>query len=385
MSQREMRVALIRGGTSKGVFLRETEFEGFDSEMRDRVILALFGSPDLRQIDGLGGGSSTTSKVMIVGESSIPGVDLEYTFGQVSLDKPLVDYGGTCGNLTSAVGVFGINERMVEATDPLTRLVLFNRNTEKTIVAEIPTREGVAESEGDLAIDGVPGAGARIITRYQSPEGGVTGDLFPTGNPSDMLRVGGKALKCSIVDAVNPVVFVEASGLGLRGDELPVRLNGDRDALEVLEVLRSEAAARARIVEDSALATARSPGIPKVAYVAPPSDYETVAGDVVPAGEINVLARILSMQKAHPAFAVGAAICTAVAAVHAETVVAAVSRFDAGAADSRAVVVSIGHPEGTMRVELTVGREPGRPPIVVEAAVERTARYLMRGTAFYRL
>lgn len=385
MPQREMRVALIRGGTSKGVFLRDTELEGFDSETRDRVILALFGSPDLRQIDGLGGGSSTTSKVMIVGESSMPGVDLEYLFGQVSLDKPLVDYGGTCGNLTSAVGVFGINEGMVEATDSLTRLVLFNRNTAKTVVVEIPTRDGVAESEGDLTIDGVPGTGARIMTRYQSPEGGVTGDLFPTGNVSDMLRGGGKVVKCSIVDAVNPVVFVEASRLGLRGDELPAELSGNRNVLEALEALRSEAAARARIVEDSSVATAKSPGIPKVAFVAPPHDYKTVEGDVVSVSGISVLARIMSMQKAHPAFAVGAAICTAVAAVHPGTVVAAVSRFDAGPADSHTVVVSIGHPAGIMKVELTINREPGRPPVVADASVERTVRYLMRGTAFYRL
>lgn len=385
MSQREVRVALIRGGTSKGVFLRETELEGCDSEARDQIILALFGSPDLRQIDGLGGGSSTTSKVMIVDKSSMVGVDLEYTFGQVSLDKPLIDYGGTCGNLTSAVGVFGINEGMVEATDPLTKLVLFNRNTEKTILAEIPTRAGVARSDGDLVIAGVPGTGARIITRYRDPEGGVTGHLFPTGNPSDMLHVGDKDLKCSIVDAVNPVVFVEASGFGLKGNELPAQLNGNHDVLEALEMLRSEAAARARIVGDSAIATAQSPGIPKVAIVAPPCDYETVVGDVVPADEINVLARILSMQKAHPAFAVGAAICAAVAAVHPETVVAAVSRFDAGAANSRTLVVSIGHPEGTMSVELTIRRQSGEPPTVEAAAVERTARYLMRGSAFYQI
>lgn len=385
MPQREMRVTLIRGGTSKGVFLRETELEGFDSEMRDRVILALLGSPDLRQIDGLGGGSSTTSKVMIVGESSMPGVDLEYTFGQVSLDKPLVDYGGTCGNLTPAVGVFGINEGMVDAKGSFTRIVLFNRNTEKTVIVEMPTRDGIAESEGDLAIDGVPGTGARITARYQSPEGGVTGDLFPTGNVSDVLRVGAKVIKCSIVDAVNPVVFVEAAGLGLRGDELPDELNGNRNVLEALEALRSEAAARARIVEDSSVATAESPGIPKVAFVAPPYDYTSVKGTVISASEINVLARIMSMQKAHPAFAVGAAICTAVAAVHPGTVVAAASRFDAGPADSRTVVVSIGHPAGTMKVELAINREPGRPPVVAEAVVERTARYLMRGTAFYRL
>lgn len=385
MPQREMRVALIRGGTSKGVFLRETELEGFDSEMRDRVILALLGSPDLRQIDGLGGGSSTTSKVMIVGESSMPGVDLEYTFGQVSLDKPLVDYGGTCGNLTPAVGVFGINEGMVDAKGSFTRIVLFNRNTEKTVIVEMPTRDGIAESEGDLAIDGVPGTGARITARYQSPEGGVTGDLFPTGNVSDVLRVGAKVIKCSIVDAVNPVVFVEAAGLGLRGDELPDELNGNRNVLEALEALRSEAAARARIVEDSSVATAESPGIPKVAFVAPPYDYTSVKGTVISASGINVLARIMSMQKAHPAFAVGAAICTAVAAVHPGTVVAAASRFDAGPADSRTVVVSIGHPAGTMKVELTINREPGRPPVVAEAVVERTARYLMRGNAFYRL
>jgi len=385
MPQKEIRVALIRGGTSKGVFIRDAELAGFDPAARDRILLALFGSPDPRQIDGLGGGTSTTSKVVIVGESSRPGVDLEYTFGQVSLDKSLVDYGGTCGNLTTAVGVFGINEGMVEATDPLTRLVLFNRNTQRTVVAEIPTSGGVADPEGNLRIAGVPGTGARILTRYRDPAGGVTGRLLPTGNPVDTVHVGGETVSCSIVDAVNPVVFVEASAVGLTGRETPAELNGNRKALEALETVRGEASVLARIVESPGTAAAQSPGVPKVAFVSPPCDYRTVSGERLSASEINVLARILSMQKAHPTYAVGAAICTAVAALCPGTVVCSAACLDGDPRRERTTTITIGHPVGTMRVELTVDYPENGPPIVVEAAVERTARYLIAGTAFYRL
>jgi 2-methylaconitate cis-trans-isomerase PrpF len=385
MTQKKIRVALIRGGTSKGVFLRDAELAGFDPATRDRILLALFGSPDPRQIDGLGGGTSTTSKVMIVGESSRPGVDLEYTFGQVSLDKSLVDYGGTCGNLTAAVGIFGINEGMVEATDPLTRLVLFNHNTQRMVVAEIPTTGGVADPEGDLRIAGVPGTGARILTRYRDPAGGVTGRLLPTGNPIDTVHVGDKTVSCSIVDAVNPVVFVEASALDLTGRESPAELSGNREALEALEAVRDEAAVLARIVESPGTAAAQSPGVPKVAFVSPPSDYDTVSGDRVRADDINVLARILSMQKAHPAYAVGAAICTAVAALCPGTVVGSAARLDGDPRVERTTALTIGHPVGTIRVELTIEHRDDGPPSVLEAAVERTARYLMGGTAFYRL
>jgi len=386
MENGSVEITLMRGGTSKGVFLRKEEFEKIPEEYRERAILSIFGSPDARQIDGLGGATSTTSKMMIVARSSEPDIDVEYTFGQIAVDKPLIDYGGNCGNLTAAVGVFAVDEGMVAAHEPVTTLTLYNTNTQKRVVAEIPVEGGKAKTEGDCRIQGVPGTSARIVNRYINPSGGVTGKLFPTGNKIDILEVGTEEIRCSILDVMNPVVFLLAKNLSLTGKELPEEVNSDPQLLSKLEMIRGEVAERLGLVRDSTETAATSPGIPKIAFVAPPDDYDDSYGNAIKSEELNLLARMMSMQKAHPTYAVTGAMCTAAAAVLEGTVVSEIARFDTRSSEEeREREVVIGHPRGTISVRVKLAKTATGNTEILEAVVYRTARKLMKGSAFYRI
>lgn len=371
--QKSIPCVIMRGGTSKGVYFKASDLPTKKKEELDKIILAIFGSPDPMQIDGLGGTHSHTSKTMIVTPSSKPDIDVEYTFGQVAIEKPLIDYGGNCGNLTSAVGPFAINEGLVEPEEPITSVVLYNTNTEKTIIAEVPVENGWAKTRGDFSIDGVPGTAAKIVNRYLDPGGSVTGSLFPTGNLVDELDIEEGEIKCSIVDATNPVVFVKAADIGLTGKELPAEINSNQELLRKLEGIRSQAAEVIRIVEHSEEATDKSPGIPKMAFVAEPQGYTNSLGEEVRAEEINLLPRIMSMQKAHHAYAMTGAMCTAAAAKLEGTVVNEVARIERDE-------VTIGHPKGKITVEVKVEEQQ-----VKELIVTRTARRLMKGKAYYSI
>lgn len=383
MEQFSIAATVMRGGTSKGVFLKKVDFEAIPEGRRDQAILSIFGSPDARQVDGLGGATSTTSKLMVVGASKQPGVDVEYTFGQVAVDKPRIDYGGNCGNLTAAVGVFALLEKLAKAVEPTTVLTLYNTNTKKRIVAEIPVEGGMPRADGDFRIQGVPGTGAKITNRYLDPAGGVTGKLLPTGNRVDIVHADAKQYRCSILDVINPVVFVLARDLGLSGAELPEELSGKPGLLSTLERIRGEVAQMLGIVADGTKAAFESPGIPKISLVAGPVSYSDSTGAEVRSEQVNVLGRMLSMQKPHPAYAVTGAMCTAVAAVLAGTIVNEVARFGPGALGREAEVV-IGHPRGTIAARVKIAATSAGNPEVEEAVVYRTARVLIRGTAFYR-
>lgn len=375
--QRKIRAVLMRGGTSRGVFFLRGDLPD-DPELRDRVILKVFGGGDPygRQVDGLGGAVSTTSKVVIVGPPSIPDADVDFTFGQVSVTEPLVDYGGTCGNLTAAVGPFAIEEGLVLGTDPITTVRIWQTNTRKRIHARVPTRDGLPEVEGDYAIDGVPGTGARIALDFLDPGGSVTGRLLPTGQPSEVLevpRVG--RVTVSLVDAVNPVVFVRPQDVGLRGPEASEDVDGDVALLERLERVRAWGAVRMGVARTPEEATRRSPGIPKLAWVSPPAAYRSTRGALVSAEDVDVVARILSMGKLHRAYALSGAACTAVAAQVEGTVVHEVLRGTLR--DGR---VRIGHPAGVLDVAASVAWRGGEW-VVDKVTTYRTARRLMEGCA----
>ena len=237
----------MRGGTSRGLFFHERDLPE-DPIRRDRFILAAYGSPDpdRRQVDGVGGATSSTSKVAVISDGRHLGVDVLYHFGQVSIDKALIDRRGNCGNISSAVGPFAVDEGLVEATDPVTKVRFLNVNTNKTIVAHVPTRDGRFNPVGDFELPGVPGGGAAIQLDYLDPGGSVTGRLLPTGNPRDNLEVPGVGcLEVSIVDAANPLVFVRWEDLGLRGVESPDEIDANAALLERIE-LRPVARRRAR-------------------------------------------------------------------------------------------------------------------------------------------
>ena len=297
----------MRGGTSKGIFLMEKDLPR-DSRLRDRIILAVFGSPDLRQIDGLGGADSLTSKLAIISPAKEQGRDIHYTFGAVGIDKSFVDYSANCGNISSAVGPFAVDQGLVKAEEPFTVVRIFNTNTQKMIFARVPVKKGKVVSDGDYVIDGVPGTGARIDLSFFDPGGATTGRLLPTGNVVDeVLLDSGEKVPLTIVDAGNPTAFVRAEDIGLRGTELPAEFDQDERKKRILETIRE------RVAE--LMGIPLNPSIPKVAFVAPPQDYQTLALKENSAGEIDFLARAMAMGKMHKVFPVTGGIPAAIAAV----------------------------------------------------------------------
>ncbi|MHB0869781.1 MAG: PrpF domain-containing protein, partial [Chloroflexota bacterium] len=274
MDQERIRCVFMRGGTSRGAYLLQKDLPR-DPRLRDRVILAIYGSPDPRQIDGLGGADSLTSKVAIIAPSSRSDADVDYTFGQVSIANPVVDYQGNCGNICSGVGPFAVDEGLVPVTEPITRVRIYNTNTKKVIVAEVPVKEGKALVEGDCAIDGVPGTGARIMLDFVDSGGAVTGRLLPTGRVRDTIQVEDRRYTVSLVDAANPGIFVRAGDLGLKGTELAGEIDANPWLLQELESIRSIGAEMIGLVQDRRDGTRLSPAVPKVAFVSPPHEYRS--------------------------------------------------------------------------------------------------------------
>lgn len=369
----------MRGGTSRGAFILN-EALPTQPDILERLILAMYGSPDPRQIDGIGGAHPLTSKVAVIGRSTRPDADVSYTFGQVRVAEPTVDFSGSCGNLLAGVGPYAIDEGLVEALAPVTRVRIHDTNTGKLITAEVPTDGVQARTEGDTEVAGVPGRGVRIMLDFAATGGSMTGGVLPTGNVRDQLEVeGGGTVTVSIVDVANPVVFVRAADVGLRGTESVDELER-QTVISQLESLRAAAAARLGFVSDPRDAARRSPAVPKVYAVAAPSDYLTAGGDRISRSVVDVVGRGMVMQRPHKAYAATAGICTAVAARIPGTVVHEVSRR-ADDEDSR---VRIGHPSGVMVVEVSVETSANKP-ILTRAALERTARRIMDGTIYVPL
>ena len=376
--QRRVRAVMMRGGTSRAVFFHRDDLPA-DPDLRDRVILKIYGGGDPygRQIDGLGGATSVTSKTAIIGPPSVPDADVDYTFGQVSVGAPLIDYGGNCGNISSAVGPFAIEEGLVRATGPMTHVRIWQTNTRKRIIAHVPTMDGLPQVEGDYAIDGIPGAGAMILLEFLNPGGSMTGRLLPTGHPSDTLEVPEVGtIVVSLVDAANPVVFVRPADLGLTGLETADRVDGDPALLSRIEAIRAHAAVRIGLARTASEATGRSPGVPKIAFVTGPASYDASGGRVVRGSQVDLVGRIMTMGRLHRAYALTGGICTAVAAQIGGTLVCGASRV-AGPGER---TVRIGHPSGVIEVGVDVRHSDGTWT-VEKVTTRRTARRLMEGTA----
>jgi methylitaconate Delta-isomerase len=370
--------AIYRGGTSKPIFFLEEQLPR-DTEERDAVILEAFGTPDVRQIDGLGGADPLTSKVAYIGAPTVPETDVNYTFGYVGIANPVIDYTGNCGNTSAAVGPFALLRGLIKPVEPVTKVRIYNTNTKKVILAEFQVRDGEFVSDGDFKIDGVPGTGSKILLDFTGSGGSVTGKLLPTGKVREEVKfpsIG--TLEVSMVDAANPFVFVRATDLGLRGNETMDEFGNDEKTLRNCEEIRSVVAEIMGIAK-KAEATVKSPGVPKIAVVAPAASYGVPKGQV-DASEIDIVARMTALQKLHKAYAVTGAVCLGAAAKIDGTIVNEIYRK---AQPDNPPGVRIGHPTGRLQVEIGIEKRNGEMELT-KAALARTARLLMDGSVFVR-
>ncbi|MEZ5076087.1 MAG: PrpF domain-containing protein [Solirubrobacterales bacterium] len=375
--QRGLPVTIMRGGTSKAVFVKAEDWpvaQGPDSE---DLIRAIFGSPDRRQIDGIGGADLLTSKFSIIGPPSRDDADIDYTFAQVGIERPTISWVMNCGNISAAVGPYAIDEGMVEAVAPSTSVRIHQVNTGRLIVAEVPVRDGEAAVAGEFEIDGVPGSGARVTLDFSDSAGGTTGALLPTGNPVDTLAVDGVGeIEVSIVDAANPIVFVRAKDVGMRGDEDPNRIDEDHDLMQRLERIRRAGSVAAGLVPTPEEAAA---SVPFVALVSQPRSWtDFTDGRERRAQECDLSARLCVMQRMHKAYAGTGTICTGAAA----RVPGSIPNQALGARGQESPIVRIGHPSGVIPIEVEVEVAGHATPVLRRAAIHRTARRLLDGTVY---
>ena len=378
MTVKKLPVTIMRGGTSKGVYILEDDMPKDKAEW-DALLLRLMGSPDSKQIDGLGGSYSVTSKVAIIGKSERDDADVNYTFAQVSVDKPLVSYKGNCGNISSGVGAFAIEKGLVNAQDGMTTVRVFNTNTKKIIAEDVMTPNGEVKYTGDFAIAGVPGTASPVKLKFVNPAGTLGNGLLPTGNATDILDVPefGK-VKVSIIDAANPLVFVKAKDIGLTGKELPDELNANQKMLDLLEAIRGLAAVKLGLIDDYKRSAWDTPGIPKMTFVAEPEDYVTSDGKAITKNNIDLLSRMMSMQKPHPSYAMTGAMCTAAACVVKGSVV---NQVLAPNADTQ--FIRIGHPGGILECGVDF-KNNGSIPEIIDTFGFRTTNLIVEGIASIR-
>ncbi|MET4576500.1 2-methylaconitate cis-trans isomerase PrpF [Ottowia thiooxydans] len=373
----------LRGGTSKGVFFRLQDLPEAARQpgpARDSLLMRVIGSPDPygKQIDGMGGATSSTSKTVILSPSERQGHDIDYLFGQVSIDSAFVDWSGNCGNLSAAVGPFAIMSGIVPKeripANGTCTLRIWQANIGKTIIAHVPMTNGQVQETGDFELDGVTFPAAEVPLEFLDPadEGEEGGAMFPTGRLIDDLDVPGiGVLKATLINAGIPTIFLNASDIGYTGTELQDDINGDPAALARFETIRAHGALKMSLIQDLSEAAKRQ-HTPKVAFVAPPADYVASSGKAVTSGDIDLLVRALSMGKLHHAMMGTAAVAIGVAAAVPGTLV----NLAAGGGPRQAV--RFGHPSGTLRVGAEAVLEDGEWK-VTKALMSRSARVLMEG------
>ncbi len=384
LPQMRIPATYMRGGTSKGVFFRLQDLPEnarVPGAARDALLLRVIGSPDPygKHIDGMGGATSSTSKAVIVGKSSRPDHDVDYLFGQISIDRPFVDWSGNCGNLSAAVGPFAITGGLVDASriprNGTAVVRIWQANIGKTIVAHVPIVDGNVQETGAFELDGVTFPAAEVMLEFMEPaaeEEGAGGAMFPTGNLVDDLDVPGVGtLKATMINAGIPTIFVNAQAIGYSGTELQEAINGDLKALVMLETIRAHGALRMGLIKQLDEISTRQ-HTPKIAFVAPPADYIASSGKAVRAVDVDLLVRAVSMGKLHHAMMGTAAVAIATAAAIPGTLV----NLAAGGGQREAV--RFGHPSGTLRVGAQAALCDGEW-IVTKAIMSRSARVLMEG------
>lgn len=380
MSQMKVPATYMRGGTSKGVFFNladlppEAQVAG---EKRDQLLLRVIGSPDPygKQIDGMGGATSSTSKTVIMSKSSRADHDVDYLFGQVSIDKPFVDWSGNCGNLSAAVGPFAIHAGLIDEKripqNGVVTVKVWQANIGKTIEVHVPIQHGLVQETGEFSLDGVTFPAAEIQVDFVDPADGE-GSMFPTGNLMDDLVVPGVGtFNATLINAGIPTIFLDAEALGYSGTELQEQINNDEQALAKFETIRAYGALKMGLISSTDEAESRQ-HTPKVAFVAKPKSYQASSGKVVEAGDVDLLVRALSMGKLHHAMMGTAAVAIGAAACVPGTLV----NLAAGGGEKQAV--TFGHPSGTLKVGAqAIATEQGW--VVEKAIMSRSARILMEG------
>tara|TARA_R110002073_G_scaffold25832_1_gene85069 strand:- start:11632 stop:12816 length:1185 start_codon:yes stop_codon:yes gene_type:complete len=371
----------MRGGTSKGVFFKLADLPKsaqLPGAARDAFLLRVIGSPDPygKQTDGMGGATSSTSKAVILSKSAQPNHDVDYLFGQVSIDKPFVDWSGNCGNLTAAVGSFAVSNGLVEVDrvpeNGIATIRIWQANIQKTIIAHVPITNGEVQETGDFELDGVTFPAAEVQVEFLGPADGE-GAMFPTGNLVDELvvpEVG--TLKATMINAGIPTIFINAADIGYTGTELQEAINSDDRALAMFETIRAYGAVKMGLIESVGEAASRQ-HTPKVAFVAEPIDYVSSSGKSVVKSDVDLLVRALSMGKLHHAMMGTAAVAIGIAAAIPGTLV----NLAAGGGERQAV--RFGHPSGTLKVGAEA-LEQGGQWVAKKASMSRSARVLMEGS-----
>ena len=379
--QIRVKATYMRGGTSKGTFFNIADLPKEaqeDKAKRDKLLQRIVGSPDIykQQMDGMGGATSSTSKAILVGKSTVPNHDVDYYFGQVAIDKDFMDWSGNCGNLSSAVGPFAIHEGLVDNVpqNGVCCVRIWQANIKKTILCYVTMVDGQVKEMGDYYIDGVAFPAEEILLEFAEPVD-PSEELFPTGNLVDDLEVPGiGTFKATMITAGIPTIFLNAADIGYKGTELQADINSDAQALARFEKIRSYGALKMGLISDLKEAETRQ-HTPKIAFVAPKSDFTTSSGKEVKADEIDLHVRALSMQKLHHAMMGTASVAIGVAACIEGTLV----NIAAGGGEKTAV--EFGHPSGTLKVGAVIKKENGKY-IVDKATMSRSARIIMKGEVY---
>ena len=379
--QIRVKATYMRGGTSKGTFFNIADLPKEaqeDKVKRDKLLQRIVGSPDIykQQMDGMGGATSSTSKAILVGKSTVPNHDVDYYFGQVAIDKDFMDWSGNCGNLSSAVGPFAIHEGLVDNVpqNGVCCVRIWQANIKKTILCYVTMVDGQVKEMGDYYIDGVAFPAQEILLEFAEPVD-PSEELFPTGNLVDDLEVPGiGTFKATMITAGIPTIFLNAADIGYKGTELQADINSDAQALARFEKIRSYGALKMGLISDLKEAETRQ-HTPKIAFVAPKSDFITSSGKEVKAHEIDLHVRALSMQKLHHAMMGTASVAIGVAACIEGTLV----NIAAGGGEKTAV--EFGHPSGTLKVGAVIKKENGKY-IVDKATMSRSARIIMKGEVY---
>jgi hypothetical protein len=363
----------MRGGTSKAVIFHKKDLPE-DKGTWDEIFLKVMGTPDIKQIDGMGGTVSSTSKIAVISPSEKENIDVDYEFFQVDLIIPRVDNSANCGNISSAIGPFAIDEGLVDSVEPITIVRVLNTNTNKIIEEHVQVKNGKAMVHGNEVIKGVPGTGSRIDMYFENPGGSVTGQLFPTGKKKEVLLIPNYGdVEVTVIDCANPVVFIKAEDLGIKGTEL-LELNNDNDVMEKIERIRCLTAEKIGLVRNWEDARTMSTSIPKVSIISKPQKYIDLDGNVVNQEDMDLCCRAISVGSAHKAYPLTVSIATGAALKIKGTILNEMVKFS-----NNKEIITIGHASGVTNVDIKIDGEK-----IIKGGVTRTARRIMEGFVYVK-